>query len=81
MRDDRAASVTTRPHVAQVPPLAITVAGRPAAVLGPVSPRGWRRRGDLAELFAHPEGTDLPQDRNLVDVASEEAPRISEPES
>ena len=27
----------------------ITVAGRPAAVLGPVSPRTWRRWDDLAK--------------------------------
>jgi prevent-host-death family protein len=30
----------------------ITVAGRPAAVLGPVSPRAWRRWEDLADLFS-----------------------------
>jgi prevent-host-death family protein len=47
--------------------LTITVAGRPAAVLGPVSPRTWRRWDDLADLFAQPEDTDWPQDRTLVD--------------
>ncbi|MBL8932055.1 MAG: type II toxin-antitoxin system prevent-host-death family antitoxin [Kineosporiaceae bacterium] len=34
----------------------ITVAGRPAAVLGPVTPRSWRRWEDLADLFR--EGVD-----------------------
>ncbi|WP_071059644.1 type II toxin-antitoxin system Phd/YefM family antitoxin [Parafrankia soli] len=47
--------------------LTITVAGRPAAVLGPVSPRVWRHWDDLAELFAQPEDTDWHEDRNLVD--------------
>jgi prevent-host-death family protein len=49
----------------------ITVAGRPAAVLGPVSPRTWRRWDEIADVF----GTDLvgtgdaswDADRELVD--------------
>ncbi|WP_133875158.1 type II toxin-antitoxin system Phd/YefM family antitoxin [Paractinoplanes brasiliensis] len=32
----------------------ITVAGRPAAVLGPVSPRAWRKWDDLAGVFDQP---------------------------
>ncbi|MDQ1295535.1 MAG: hypothetical protein QG608_3420 [Actinomycetota bacterium] len=37
----------------------ITVAGRPAAVLGPVSPRAWRRWDDLADLFRKPIDAEL----------------------
>jgi prevent-host-death family protein len=32
----------------------ITVSGRPAAVLGPVSPRAWQRWDDLASIFNKP---------------------------
>ena len=45
----------------------ITVAGRPAAVLGPVSPNAWRRWDDLAGIFAEPADTDWIRDRDLVD--------------
>jgi prevent-host-death family protein len=45
----------------------ITVAGRPAAVLGPVSPRAWRRWDDLADVFARPVDGDWAADRDLVD--------------
>ncbi|GAB3804070.1 hypothetical protein GCM10027605_27300 [Micromonospora zhanjiangensis] len=31
--------------------MVITVAGRPAAVLGPVQSRSWRQWDDLAEIF------------------------------
>lgn len=47
--------------------LTITVAGRPAAVLGPVSPRAWRSWDDLADVFALPADTDWADDRDLVD--------------
>jgi prevent-host-death family protein len=47
--------------------LTITVAGRPAAVLGPVTPRAWRRWDDLADVFAEPTDADWPGDRELVD--------------
>ena len=47
----------------------ITVAGRPAAVLGPVSPRTWREWGDLVDLFREPVDDDWPADRNLMDDA------------
>lgn len=45
----------------------ITVAGRPAAVLGPVSPRAWRRWDDLADLFTGPADPDWASDRELLD--------------
>jgi prevent-host-death family protein len=47
--------------------LTITVSGRPAAVLGPVTPRAWRRWDDLADVFALPADTEWPADRDLVD--------------
>jgi prevent-host-death family protein len=45
----------------------ITVAGRPAAVLGPVSPRAWRQWIDLAPLFTSPTDPDWAADRALLD--------------
>jgi prevent-host-death family protein len=47
--------------------LTITVAGRPAAVLGPVSPRAWRRWNDLAGIFTGTVDSDWEGDRNLLD--------------
>ncbi|WP_242418776.1 type II toxin-antitoxin system Phd/YefM family antitoxin, partial [Frankia sp. CpI1-P] len=47
--------------------LTITVSGRPAAVLGPVTPRAWRRWDDFAEVFALPAVADWSGDRDLVD--------------
>jgi prevent-host-death family protein len=47
--------------------LTITVSGRPAAVLGPVTPRAWRRWDDLAEVFTLPADTDWLGDREFVD--------------
>jgi prevent-host-death family protein len=47
--------------------MTITVAGRPAAVLGPVSPRTWRRWDDVADIFAQPFDDDWVSDRDLVD--------------
>lgn len=44
----------------------ITVAGRPAAVLGPLSPRTWRRWDDLTDIFAAPPDQDWAQDRDLL---------------
>jgi prevent-host-death family protein len=49
--------------------MTITVSGRPAALLGPVTPRAWRRWDDLADLFTLPADTDWPADRDLVDGA------------
>jgi prevent-host-death family protein len=45
----------------------ITVAGRPAAVLGPVGARAWRRWDDLAEVFAAPGDAEWAADRDLLD--------------
>jgi antitoxin (DNA-binding transcriptional repressor) of toxin-antitoxin stability system len=45
----------------------ITVAGRPAAVLGPVSPRAWRQWDDLAEVFDHPTDPAWTHERDLLD--------------
>jgi prevent-host-death family protein len=45
----------------------ITVAGRAAAVLGPVSPKSWRRWDDVADVFARPVDGDWVHDRDLVD--------------
>jgi prevent-host-death family protein len=47
----------------------ITVAGRPAAVLGPVSPRAWRRWDDLADLFREPIDAEWDADRDLLDAS------------
>jgi prevent-host-death family protein len=45
----------------------ITVAGRPAAVLGPVSPRAWRRWDDLADIFTESTDADWAIDHDLLD--------------
>jgi hypothetical protein len=45
------------------------VAGRPAAVLGPVSSRTWRHWGDIREAFAQPVDDDWAGERDLVDGA------------
>jgi len=45
----------------------ITVAGRPAAVLGPVRSRTWRKWDDLADIFTTPVDNDWPRDRDLLD--------------
>lgn len=47
--------------------LTITVSGRPAAVLGPVNPRTWRRWTDLEPLFTGPTDLDRAADRDHVD--------------
>lgn len=44
----------------------ITVAGRPAAVLGPVAPRTWRHWTDVADLFSEPIDSDWATDRDLL---------------
>jgi prevent-host-death family protein len=49
--------------------LLVTVAGRPAAVLGPAPPARWRRYEDVAEIFAGPEDPAWAADRELVDQA------------
>jgi prevent-host-death family protein len=45
----------------------ITVAGRPAAVLGPVNSRTWRRWDELANVFATPTDPDWAGHRELLD--------------
>lgn len=45
----------------------ITVAGRPAAVLGPVAPRAWRRWEDVADVLQAPVDEAWEQDRDLLD--------------
>jgi prevent-host-death family protein len=47
----------------------ITVAGRPAAVLGPVTPRAWRHWEDLADVFREPMDDQWDADRDRVDDA------------
>ena len=47
--------------------LTITVAGRPAAVLGPVSPGAWRGWSEVAEVFAGEADGDWERDRDLLD--------------
>jgi prevent-host-death family protein len=47
--------------------LLITVAGRPAAVLGPPERSHWRRYEDIADLLAGPADTDWETDRRLID--------------
>ncbi|MEU8376992.1 type II toxin-antitoxin system prevent-host-death family antitoxin [Micromonospora sp. NPDC048894] len=49
--------------------LTITVAGRPAAVLGPVSPRPWREWEDLAGVFDQPADPAWADDRDVLDGA------------
>jgi prevent-host-death family protein len=50
----------------------ITVAGRPAAVLGPVNPRTWRQWVDLAEIFAAPTYAEWAGERDLLDHSLED---------
>ena len=50
----------------------ITVAGRPAAMLGPVSSRTWRRWEDIAEIFSRPADHEWAQDRELIDQSIED---------
>ena len=47
--------------------LTITVSGRPAAVLGPVNPRAWRRWSALAPLFTGPTDPEWAADRDGLD--------------
>lgn len=47
--------------------LLITVAGRPAAVLGPPERGHWRRYEDVAGVFAGPTDDQWNADRDLID--------------
>jgi prevent-host-death family protein len=45
----------------------ITVAGRAAAMLGPVNARTWRSWGDLTEIFSKPTDAEWAGDRDRLD--------------
>ena len=47
----------------------ITVAGRPAAVLGPVRGKAWRSWDELAAVFARPTDPEWAAERDLLDGA------------
>jgi prevent-host-death family protein len=47
--------------------LMITVAGRPAAVLGPANARTWRHWADVAPVFASATDPDWAARRDLLD--------------
>ena len=47
--------------------LLITVAGRPAAVLGPTERGHWRRYEDVADLLTGPTDDEWDEDRELID--------------
>jgi len=45
----------------------ITVAGRPAAVLGPVAPHAWRGWAEVADAFARAADPEWAEDRDLIE--------------
>ena len=45
----------------------ITVAGRPAAVLGPAGSGSWRHWDDIADVFDRPADPDWAADRDGLD--------------
>jgi len=47
--------------------LTVTVAGRPAAVLGPIASRGWRQWDEISDLFRTPVDAGLVQDLDRLD--------------
>lgn len=53
--------------------LLVTVAGRPAAVLGPATPTRWRRYDDIAEIFAGPADPAWAADRERIDQTVDDA--------
>jgi prevent-host-death family protein len=46
--------------------LTVTVAGRPAAILGPVATRRWRQWDEISDLFKTPVDGDLAADLDRV---------------
>ena len=48
--------------------IAITVAGRVAARLVPITPSPWRRWDDIASIFDGPADPDWEIDRDLIEV-------------
>ena len=47
--------------------LTVTVAGRPAAVLGPVQDRRWRQWAEIADVFRSPVDREMAADLNRLD--------------
>ena len=47
--------------------LTVTVAGRPAAVLGPIASRRWRQWDEISDLFRRPVDAGLVQDLDRLD--------------
>ena len=47
--------------------LLVTVAGRPAAVLGPTAPTRWRRYEEIAAIFSGPRDPTWATDRERID--------------
>ena len=47
--------------------LLVTVAGRPAAVLGPATPSRWRRFEEIEAIFAGPADAAWAIDRERID--------------
>jgi prevent-host-death family protein len=47
--------------------LLVTVAGRPAAVLGPATPSRWRRYEEIEAIFAGPADAAWAVDRERID--------------
>jgi prevent-host-death family protein len=47
--------------------LTVTVAGRPAAVLGPIAPRRWRQWDEISDLFRTPVDAGLLEDLDRLD--------------
>ena len=45
----------------------VTVAGRPAAVLGPATPSRWRRYEEIEAIFARPADDAWAIDRERID--------------
>jgi antitoxin (DNA-binding transcriptional repressor) of toxin-antitoxin stability system len=48
--------------------LTVTVAGRPAAVLGPVAPRRWRQWDEISDLFRTAVDSELAADLDRLDA-------------
>jgi prevent-host-death family protein len=47
--------------------LLVTVAGRPAAVLGPATPTRWRRYEEIVAIFEGPADPAWSAERDLID--------------
>lgn len=50
----------------------VTVAGRPAAVLGPATPARWRRYEEIHTIFAGPADDAWAIDRDRIDQTSDD---------